>query len=87
MRSGFQSNDCQRVQAIRVHVGCRTTNTVLALRNEGNLQLDREDAPGWLCSVQSRDDVVASEIGDANRLHDLPSDLFDLDDWDFFSFW
>ena len=75
MRSGVQSNDCKRVQAIRVHVGCRTTDAVLALKNEENLPLDREDAPGWLCSVQSRDDVVASEIGDANRLHVLPSDL------------
>ena len=30
-----------------------------------------EDAPGWLCLVQSRDDEVATEFCCATHLHDF----------------
>ena len=47
----------------------------LGMENEEIPPLEREGAPGWLCSDQSRDDVVDTELGGASRLHDLPRNL------------
>ena len=45
----------------------------LVMENEEIPPWEREGAPGWLCSDQSRDDVVATELGGASRANDLPS--------------
>ena len=72
--SGWLSHPCQHVQAIRVHFECQTANGVVTWIMKIT-QLEREDGFHQVGFVWSRVVTMWSttQIGCANRLHDLPS--------------
>ena len=69
--SGRWSHDFEHVQAIRVLLDVKPPTLNFCMNDAEIPLLDCEDAPGWLCLVQSRDDEATTEFCCAAHVHDL----------------